>query len=127
MEWLSKIDPAMVVQWLQLVVVVFGVVSALRAKWLEMEKSENFSRWDFIRASVPEVHNCVQKAAKLTPTAKDDAFVAKMDALLRAAGLLPVQAGEVVAVKALGEGYHQDAKAVEKAMAADPLDEPAND
>lgn len=126
-EKLMAMDPAVIVAWLQLAVLVVGIVAHLVAKWRELEAAGKLDRWAFIKDAVPEIHGVVQKIAAATRTQKDDAFVAQIDKLLRAAGLLPVQPHEVEAIKALGSGYHQETKAliVPTEPVADPRPGPA--
>ena len=121
------LDPAVIVAWLQLAVFVVGVVAHLVSRWRELEAAGNLNRWAFIKESIPEVHGLVQKIAASTKTQKDDRFVAEIDKLLRAAGLLPVKASEVEAIKNLGSGYHQETKAliVPTEPVADPRPGPA--
>lgn len=107
MDLLSKIDLEKVVQWLYWLVLLVGVIKAIRAKG-------NMDKWTLIRESVPMIHNVVQKASELTPTKKDDAFVALMRKLLETAGF-NLDISEEKAVAALGEGYHQEFK-MDRAM-----------
>ena len=110
MEWLQNLDPDKIVQWLYLLVAVVGVVKAIRAK-------SNMDKWTMIRESVPLIHGVVQKAASLTATKKDDAFVAQIRKLLEAAGF-NLDITEEAAVKALGEGFHQEFKLDRAAVGA---------
>ncbi len=110
MEFLSKLNPEAMAAWLQVLVILVGVIAALRAKWRDEVRTDKLSRWDFIKQAVPEAHGVVQKIAKMTKTKKDDEFVNVIDKLLAAAGYAPVVHTEKEAVKALGTGYHQDYK-----------------
>ena len=116
-------NPELIAQWLQLLVIAFGVVVAMRKMWREEVETQKLSKWDFIKANIPEVHNLVQKVSKLTKTPKDNLFIEEMDKVLIAADILPISPKETKAVKALASGYHQEYKEV-RAM-RDPLRKPA--
>ncbi|MCK4302816.1 MAG: hypothetical protein KAY24_01105 [Candidatus Eisenbacteria sp.] len=100
-----------VIQWLYIIIALVGVIGHLRSQWRAEVETGKKSRWDFIRDSIPEIHGVVQRIAKHTRTKKDDEFVAAMSRILKAFGFAPVSLDETEAVKALGSGYHQEAKA----------------
>ena len=98
-------NPEVIGQWVAVIVALVALIKGLIAK-------DKTDKWQFIREAIPEIHDLVQKIAPLTKTTKDDLFVAKMDEILKAVGW-SVKPHEVTAVKMLGEGFHQSAKAVD--------------
>ena len=125
MEFIKSLDPQALAAWIQLLVIVVGLIGALYTKYQDQVKADKLSRWDFIKQAVPEVHGVVQRLAKLTKTKKDDSFVDVMDKLLTSMGLAPVQHNEKEAVKALGTGYHQEYKLARDGAVTVNVAEPA--
>jgi hypothetical protein len=113
MTELLNTDPAVIQGWAQVLVLLVGIVKALRAQ------SER-SRWEKIRAVIPDAHRLAQKVSRLTPTRKDDEFVKQAGRLLEMAGVV-LKPSEVGAVKAMGEAEHQDYKLMRDGAEPDPV------
>lgn len=96
-----------------MLILLIGIVKALRAQ-------ADKTRWEQIRAVIPDAHRLAQKVSKLTPTKKDDEFVRQAGRLLEAFGV-ELRPDEVEAVKAMGAAEHQSYKLVRDGKEADPV------
>lgn len=97
-----EINAADVQGWFYILASIIGLVVFIRDRMRAGKKL----KWDTIRDLVPNIHNVVQRIAKLTSTKKDDKFVELIGKGLRMAGFELLPADEK-AVKDLGIGHHQ--------------------
>jgi len=80
----------------------------LRRQWEEADGL--LDKWQLIRQWAPIIHDAVERAAKETPTKKDDLFVEKIAHVLKLFGF-ELDPDEVKAVKDLGTAVHEAKKA----------------
>lgn len=106
LEWIAGIDQATIQGWL-------GVAMGALALWKWWRTTTDEAYWSKVRALIPDAHRLAERAAKLTPTPKDDLFIENLGKLLTAVGI-DLQAEHVGAVKLMGSAEHQDYQRVLK-------------